>query len=178
MGMPLAFTVTVPDASQGRIRAGWRSPQIYYTADQSKRPPQLRAESSPAGALDPKTAALFLPETLRNAPVFFRNAAVEPGQIHLSAGGEIWIRLEGLFRQIKLAAQASDPAEQSWHSRLTVVHYINGRLEYFHPLTDPDAASTVFEAASTQADGWLGLLANSHPATTPFVVRIESASRP
>jgi hypothetical protein len=174
-GGSAVFTVAVPEALNGKVFAGWRSPLILHVVDNSTEPPHLQIGAPPFGILDPKTAAGFLPPALQNSAVYFCNAAVINGEINFSRGGEIWIHMKGMVHGIVITGQAKEAG--NWHARLHVVHYISGRIEFFHPLGDPDAASTRFEAASTQGEGWLGLLANPDPGTVPFTVKIESAIR-
>jgi len=178
MGLPLVLSVSVPDAAEGQLVAGWRAPQIYYTPDDTPEPPLLRAGLQSLTLMDRRLGEQFLPAALHDADIYSQNAVIENGRIRFFSGGEIWIRLNGLFDHIEISGECNDPAYQSWHTRLKVVHYVGGRFQIFHPLADPDAASTRIVMRSSQRDGWLGLLAGQDPGTAPFVVGIESAVRP
>ncbi|MBI3887088.1 MAG: hypothetical protein HY302_15380 [Opitutae bacterium] len=175
-GLPLLFTAEVPESMAGRVAAGWRALALWDSIDTAERPPLLQEGAALVRSAVGDFRAAVLKDALAGSPVFVRNSWLENGACRLSAGGEVWIRLSGIFSNIELTATSRAGSREN--PKLRVVFYKGGRIETFHP-ADTDVPGTVrFTAWSPENDGWLGVLANPDHAGPGCIIRIESAQRP
>ena len=130
-GMPLLFTMEIPDAMAGKLAAGWRALTLWDSIDRGERPPLLQAGAALVKLANGELRAVLQKEALAGAPVIVRNSWLEDGVCRISPGGEVWIHLSGLYSKIELSAKS--PASSGENPKVRVVYYKGGRLETFHP---------------------------------------------
>ena len=176
-GLPLVFTVTIPEESAGKVRAGWRGFHLADTADRDEQPPALQSGFTALVSAGKDVRANLLPPSLQDAPVYLRKVWIQNGALLMPGGGEIWVKLKGLYPQMKISARLLDPKADAI-PQVQVVYYKGGRLERFAPSVDRAAGTVHFTAWSAENDGWLGILADPQLTVLPMTVSIDSANRP
>lgn len=176
-GLPLTFSVAIPEASAGKIVAGWRAFQLLDSSDREDVPPTLRSSKTGLRRASPEERAALLPPALRDAPVFLRGTGLQDGTIVMPNGSEAWVRLSGLYTSIKISArlQVSDGEATP---PVQVIYYKGGRLEPFTVVKGPQAGAVHCSAWSPENGGWIGLLANPQAGSPASVVKIEAAVHP
>ncbi len=177
-GLPLAFTVRIPEQMRGSVVAGWRGPILWNTVEQPGLPPLLQPGVSPLQDASGDLTSTGLPEALREGPVHVRDARLKDGQCFLPPGGELWIRLRGLFTKITITASYFGSHQASGTPPMRIIYYKGGRLEFFHPTPGETAGTFHYKAWSPEYDGWLAILVDPNPANPALLVKIESAERP
>jgi hypothetical protein len=177
-GLPLVFTVKIPDSLRGRVVAGWRAPSLLNTVASSGLPPLLQPGVSPLYAAGGDLIDGVLPGALREGPVHARNASLRDGRCLLPPGGELWIRLHGLFTKITLTASVLGESGEPDRPPVRVIYYKGGRLEFFHPAPGETPGTFHYTAWSPEYDGWLAILVDPNPANPAMLVKIESAEKP
>lgn len=177
-GLPLIFTVTIPESLAGQVVAGWRGPRMQDVVDHSSEPPLLQTGAWPVGPAGKNLSKAALPKTLQDAPVFTRNASLLDEQCRLLPGGELWVHLHGLYSKITITAKPANAPPLPVEARVRVIFYKGGRLESFHPAMDPQTGTIHFTAWSPENDGWLGILVAPDRTAPPISVKIESAQQP
>lgn len=175
-GLPLTFVVTVPAEATGKVIAGWRAFQLLDTPDREDRPPILQPSMADLLSATPEARLALLPDSLRDVPVFLRNAQVRDGALLLLAGGEAWIRMQGLYTDIRIVAKRPDGQGPDLPD-LKAVYYKGGRLEPFAPTRDAAAGTLHFSAWTPEYGGWLGILADPQPGSASMQVKVEAATR-
>lgn len=176
-GLPLLLTVSVPESMAGRVVAGWRALSLWDSIETSERPPLLQAGATPLSGPDEVYRHNVTPGALAGSPVFVRSSWLESGACQLAPGGEIWIRLSGLFSKIELVARSADGGGDK-NPRMRVIYYKGGRIEMFHPTPTGQPGEVRYTAWSPANGGWLGILADPDRSAPGSVIRVESAQRP
>jgi len=177
-GLPLAFVVAVPPALAGQVMAGWRGPTITHAIDGPAEPPILVPGAAALAETGPDFCAALLPGTWGPARVMVRNCWFAGGRVVLPPGGEIWIKLSGLYSSLEVSFARTTGLREPADPVLRMVYYKGGRVEVLHNLAVPIDAPAKASAWSPETDGWLGLLAVPGGATEAVAVRIEAFSRP
>ncbi len=178
-GLPLAFTVTVPPELAGRIRAGWRAPAFSHAGNEdTPLPPQLVTGASlPRDASAEERAALLPPE-FRDLRVVVRNVRVEDGRLRVPLGGEVWVKLPGVYPRIILRLASWQAVTGPINPVLRAVFYKSGRLETLSHTVLPDPNPQTVEVWSPEGGGWIGLLDMSERTRPDITVRIEALVPP
>ena len=176
-GLPLVFTVAIPEESAGKLRAGWRGFHLMDTADRDEPPPTLQSGFTALVPAGKDVRANLLPPSLKDAPVYLRKVWMQDGTLLMPGGGEIWVRLQGLYPEMKISAKLLGHQKEA-APKVQVVFYKGGRLERFAPSVDRAAGIVHFNAWSAENGGWLGILAEPQLTIPPMTVRIDSANRP
>ena len=178
-GLPLDFEVAIPMELSGQLVAGWNGPTLLDTVDSDSRPPILQPGSYPLHAAPVDFQRAMLPEALSGRLLLLRNSWTKSDACFLPAGGEAWVKLEGLYSKITLTAALADGSPlPEGDSALRVVFYKGGRLAFFHPVLAAGKARAKFSVWSPERDGWLGILVDTQPGTPSYTVRVVSAERP
>lgn len=172
-GLPLTFTVTVPGVAAGSLRAGWRAFHLSDTVDSDAVAPMLQSGVDPLMNAGEAVRRSALPDELRRAPTFIRRALVEDDALLLPAGGELWVKLEGLYTDIPITVRSKDPRTDP-KPTVHAVYYKGGRLERFVPNFDPTNGSVRFKAWSPENGGWIGILADPDAGSAALAVKIGS----
>lgn len=177
-GLPLVFTVTIPESLRRNVAAGWRGPRLLNTVDHPSPPPLLQPGVSQLHVAGDDITVATLPEALREGPVYARNASLKEGLCFLPPGGELWIPLRGLFTKITITASSYGETTPPDRPPIRIIYYKGGRLEFFHPAPGENAGIFRYTAWSPEYDGWLAMLVDPNPANPAMLVKIESAEKP
>ena len=175
-GLPVECVVTVPAELADKVVAGWRGPKLLDTVDLSDRPPLLQAGSYPLTTPSRLFGASMLPPVLQERPLLVRNSWLRDAKCYLPAGGEVWIKLNGIYSRIRLVAE-SDHADGRF-GNLRIIFYKGGRLETFHPHALSNPRQAEYLIWSPERDGWLGILADTNAVTPGYTVKILEAVKP
>lgn len=175
-GLPLRFSVTIPEASSGKVIAGWRAFQLWDTPDRENAPPILRPSVADLLGADEAIRKALAPASLQNVPIYLRGGRADANALLLPAGGEIWLRMQGLYTDINIRAQLHE-LEGNSLPELKVVYYKGGRLERIAATADESAGTLRFTAWTSEAGGWIGILADPQPGSPSMLVKIEAATR-
>jgi len=175
---PVVFTVTIPDALAGQVVAGWRALALADSMDGPDLPPVLVPDTWQATEASPGIKALMLPPGLKAAPVYLRNTWVEDGVVKVRPGGEIWVRLPGLFSKISIVMKSIGRTPATTDQVVRVIYYKGGRLDEFATLVLRGDAPVALNAWSPANDGWLAVLADPAQTAALITVKIESVERP
>jgi hypothetical protein len=178
-GLPLAYVVTVPPALAGRVRAGWRAPAFSHSGNEDRAlPPQLVSGSGQPREADAAERAALLPADHRDDRVILRNVWVEGGRLRIPPGGEVWVRLRGLYAHIGITAAGLSDVSTPAKPVLRTIYYKSGRLETMSNTVLADTAPVSFHAWSPENEGWLGLIDVSDRNTGAITVRIDALVLP
>jgi len=175
-GLPSTLTVSIPNVSAGLVRAGWRAMQFTDTAERNEAPPILQPAVEHLAPMANESRFAFLADQLPNAAIFTRKATFDDGAFLLRAGGEVWVKLDGLYSNIKILAKLRHP-QAGTTPLVRIVYYKSGRIESFAPTLNATDGTAHFTAWSPELGGWLGILAHYQADTPPMQVKIESISR-
>jgi hypothetical protein len=174
-GLPLCFSVTIPEKSSGKVTAGWRAFQLWDTPDRESTPPILRPSVADLLGASEDVRQILAPISFQSA-IYLRSGWAESSALHLPPGGEVWLRLQGLYTDIKIRAQLRE-LEGNTLPELKVVYYKGGRLERIAATSDESAGTLSFSAWTPETGGWIGILADPQPGSPSMLVKIESATR-
>lgn len=174
-GLPVAFTVNIPEDFENHVVAGWRGFQLTDMPDPGSEPPQLQAlKFNPQEATAEERAAL-LPASMRNLRVFLAGSKIEQNFLMIRGGTETWIEAQGLYRDIKVTAQAGDAANP--FPNLTIIYYKGGRLEQFSPLQTPAQGVAHYNLWTPENGGWIGIIAPQDISMPMLQLTIDSAPK-
>ncbi|MEY3774808.1 MAG: hypothetical protein RLZZ129_1588 [Verrucomicrobiota bacterium] len=175
-GLPLRFSVTIPEESSGKVIAGWRAFQLWDTPDRENAAPILRPSIADLLGANEDIRKVLAPVSLRDTPVYLRGGRAEADGLLLPAGGEVWLRMQGLYTDINILARLLEP-EGNDLPELKVVYYKGGRLERVASTADESAGTLRFSAWTPETGGWIGILADPQPGSPSMLVKIETATR-
>ncbi|AOS44958.1 hypothetical protein Verru16b_02027 [Lacunisphaera limnophila] len=171
-GSPVRLVVTVPPELAGQVTAGWRALNILHAVDGPAAPSVLRSgarDIHPAGA---EIRAALLPADWSPPEVHVRDVQVGPDGLELRPGGEIWIRLAGLYQEISGVATVVDRPAGAVDPVLRVVYFKGPKLDVLvQSAIRAPADNLPFKAWSAERDGWLVLMLE--PYRTSPAVRIR-----
>jgi hypothetical protein len=175
-GLPLTFTVSIPEEATGKVFAGWRAFQLMDTPNREETPPILRPSVADLLAAGTDVRTVLVPATLQDAPIYLRNGWAQDGALLMPAGSEVWIQMQGLYTDIKISAKLHELQGNALPD-LKIVYYKGGRLEQFSPVRDAATGTMHFAAWTPENGGWIAILADPQPGSPSMLVKIEAATR-
>ncbi|WP_221032286.1 hypothetical protein [Actomonas aquatica] len=180
-GRGARFEVTVADASDGAVAAGWFLPRVQHSAGVSPQSPQLRSPVLPetSGGEAGWAEALFPPELAKDVTVVVRGGQALDGGLALERGGELWFRSAKeiaewwmSFRALPTEVGGGDPV-------LRVVWYEAGRIEILTQLVvEKGDSAQRFRAWSPENEGWFGVLVDRDAIKPGVWLQLESFEAP
>jgi len=150
--LPLSFTVEAPTG----LLAGWRELTLSDSVERNRIPPRFAKTSVMAYDGDDAFANLLLGGRLPGARVWNRHAQLVNGACVIRQGGEVWIKLTGLYAKIEIVTRSV--AGAAVPPTTSTVYYKGGRVELFHPLPEAAPGTRRFRVWSPETGGWLGIL--------------------
>jgi hypothetical protein len=174
-GLPLRFFVSIPSSLGESVFAGWRGLRLTHSQDGPEVPPKLLPDAEDAVPAGAAQRGALLPAGWDPPQVFVRNAKLGDQGLELSSGGEIWIRLTGLFAEIAGVASVRDGVALPAQPVVSVIFYKGARIDVLSQAALRESNRRfAFKAWSAEADGWLVILSHNQ-SVPPVSVRILSA---
>ncbi|HKB58145.1 MAG TPA: hypothetical protein VKC51_11205, partial [Lacunisphaera sp.] len=155
-GSPLRFLVTVPPELAGRVVAGWRDLNVLHSVDGPEVPPMLQMWARDAEPANAAMRAAVLPADWNPSAMYVRNARLGPRGLELLPGGEIWIKLAGIFVGINGVASVAEGVGMPVDPVMHVLYCKGAKLDVVaeSAIRDPGRRFE-FKARSAERDGWL-----------------------
>lgn len=175
--LPTVFTVEIPPEFAGKAKAGWRLPRIEHVlSDKPDAPEWLYRGKAAVVALDEATLGKLLPGEWRPSQAWLRGGRVTGEGVELSPGGELWLRVEGLVRE--MTGQVELAVQGTWNGDLPVLRsmwFAGCRLEVF---TDKavrrEDGRMEFVTWCAEPGGWLVIGLEPAAKAPPVKVRVHS----
>jgi hypothetical protein len=177
-GSPLRFVVTVPAGLEGHVVAGWRAVKILHSHHGPEAPTVLRAgarDIHPAGA---DMRAALLPPDWNPTEVYLRDAHPAHQGVELRPGGEIWIRLEGMFSEISGIATVTGRKPGRVDPVVRVLFFKGAKLDLQaqSAIREP-AQDFAFKGWSAERDGWLVIMLEPYPTSPSVYLRLTGMKK-
>ena len=177
-GSPLRFVVTIPPELADRVAAGWRELRLLHTVDGPAKPLSLSNVVDPAEPASEAMRAALLPADWPALPVFVHRAYLGAHGVELPPGGEIWVRLEGMWSDISGVISVAADQPMSTEHTARVLFFKGARLDGVDQAMMKNSARTFnFRAWSPESDGWLVFSADIVGDASPVTVKITGAKR-
>lgn len=177
-GLPTLFTLSVADASTGRVSAGWRNPTVTHVSREAVRPIWLmHNHDHQSVAMNDQVLSQLLPGAWRPVEGWMRGVRIVDAGLVLRPGGEIWLKCSGGIVQIDGESWREDGLEETG-SGATGWWFKGGRLQlYEFPSTEGSRpGKRIFRAWGAEFGGWLVITAPNNAASVPLVVRITQVT--
>lgn len=175
--LPTVFTVEIPPEFAGRVGAGWRLPRIEHVNSRGPDKPEwfYRGEAV-AEALDETVLGRWLPGEWRPSQAWLRGGRVTNDGIELSPGGELWLRVNGIVKEMTGHVELAVP--EGWTGDLPVLRsmwFAGCRLEVF---TDKavrrEDGRMEFVTWCAEPGGWLVLGLEPAAKAPPVRVHVQA----
>lgn len=162
--LPLSFTVEAPKG----VLAGWRALTLTDSVERNRVPPRFAKISVMAFDDDDAFANRLLGGRMPGARVWSRHAQLVDGACVIRQGGEVWIKLTGLYAKIEILTRSAAGSSAPLSTR--AVFYKGGRVEHFLTLPDSSPETRRFRAWSPENGGWLGIVNQSENSVPGDVI--------
>lgn len=174
-GSPLRFVVTVPAGLEGRVVAGWRAVNVLHSVDGPEAPSVLRSGARDIHPADTDMRASLLPADWNRAEVHLRDVHPASQGVELRPGGEIWIRLTGMFSEIRGVATTAGRTPGSVDPVLRVLFFKGAKLEVLaqSAIREPER-DFAFRGWSAERDGWLVITLEPYPTSPAVYLRLTA----
>lgn len=171
-GTQLDFTAVVPEAMAEKVAAGYRELRITHVGQDPGPAPRLRPETPEADALpEPQVRAALLPPDWKPAEIVVRGGLVTPEGLELAAGGEVWVRAEGLLGE--LSGELTVPPEAAAGAVCRVIWAKASRIEVIEQGGIARGERRPFRLWSAEPDGWFGVINDQGKGGGPLRVRVQ-----
>ncbi|MCW5549777.1 MAG: hypothetical protein KIT44_12505, partial [Opitutaceae bacterium] len=177
-GLPTLFTLSMADASGGRVVAGWRNPTVTHVSREAVRPLWLMpSQQYQSVELTEQDLARLLPDAWRPSEAWMRGGRIGEDGVVLSPGGEVWLKCSDEIIQIDGESWREDGHEETG-AGATGWWFKGGRLQlYEFPSTEGSRPGTrLFRAWGAEYGGWLVITAPLQTGSGPLVVRVTQVS--
>jgi len=149
---------------------------ISHSIDGPELPDMLHSVAREAHLAGPTEQSALLPIGWNPSAVYLRDGHAGSSGFELSPGGEIWIRLSGLYKEIAgIASVPTGPALLA-DPVVRVLFYKGSRLDVLtqSAIRDPDRQFE-FNAWSPEPDGWLVIMLEPNTSVPPVRIKLLSA---
>jgi len=171
-GTQVDFTVVVPAAAAAKVAAGYRELRITHVGQEPGPAPRLRPETPEADdPFDPAVRAALLPAGWEPAEIVVRHGRATPEGLELAAGGEVWVRAEGVLAEF--AGELAVPADAAVGAVCRVIWAKAARVEVVEQGGVSRGERRPFRLWSAEPDGWFGVINDQGPGGAPLRVRVQ-----
>lgn len=175
--LPTVFTVEVPPEFAGKVGAGWRLPRIEHVNAEGPDAPEwfYRGEAA-VMMLNEEALGRLLPGEWRPSQAWLRGGRVTDDGIELSPGGELWLRVAGIVKEMTGHVELAVPAP--WTGELPVLRsmwFAGCRLEvYVDEAVRREDGRMEFITWCAEPGGWLVIGLEPTAKAPPVRVRVHA----
>lgn len=170
--LPLSFGVEAPPG----LVAGWRALRLLDSVERDRTPPRVAPVSFTVRRAEDAFAARLLGDHLRGEEVWVRHGSLVDGACVIPPGGEVWIKLTGLYSRVDIVTRSAGEGEIEPNTR--VLFYKGGRMERFYAAEGGLPGTRRYRTWSPENGGWLAIINLPGADASAVTLEIAGADRP